>query len=254
MASQFKKLKSCKACTGAGWGWCPIKRMCGGFANKQCSGGENDHSPDSLVGAGKKKPARATPPASGDMSKEFAKYTTCPMCVGAGWGWCPIRKMCGGFANNDCGDGEDHKPKKDARKMATGRGKKKKKSKKKKSVAEAAAAAGANAGAAVADGPFAKYKSCSACVDAGWGWDTETRSCGRHSNRQCAGGDADEAADDDDDDDDDAELRERFNICGNIRFKFESMVSFINCKCSFVSVTTISIPGQFTFTSLLLFT
>eukprot|EP00298_Acanthocystis_sp_HF-20_P009456 c18312_g1_i1.p1 GENE.c18312_g1_i1~~c18312_g1_i1.p1 ORF type:complete len:305 (-),score=150.21 c18312_g1_i1:44-937(-) len=32
----FGKYKDCWSCTGDGWGWCPIARKCGGFANRQC--------------------------------------------------------------------------------------------------------------------------------------------------------------------------------------------------------------------------
>lgn len=40
------------------------------------------------------------------MSAKFAKYTSCISCVGDGWGWCPIKRRCGGFANKECGIGE----------------------------------------------------------------------------------------------------------------------------------------------------
>ena len=38
MSKLFKSLtkKGCKACVAAGYGWCPIKLMCGGFANRKC--------------------------------------------------------------------------------------------------------------------------------------------------------------------------------------------------------------------------
>ena len=38
MSKLFKTLtkKGCKACVAAGYGWCPIKLMCGGFANRKC--------------------------------------------------------------------------------------------------------------------------------------------------------------------------------------------------------------------------
>jgi hypothetical protein len=41
-----------------------------------------------------------------DMSATFAKYTSCTSCVADGWGWCPIKRRCGGFANKECGIGE----------------------------------------------------------------------------------------------------------------------------------------------------
>ena len=39
MSKMFKGLtkKGCKACVAAGYGWCPIKLMCGGFANRKCA-------------------------------------------------------------------------------------------------------------------------------------------------------------------------------------------------------------------------
>ena len=43
-AINFKQWKNCKACTGAGYGWCPIRRMCGGFANKNCRGDHTDNA------------------------------------------------------------------------------------------------------------------------------------------------------------------------------------------------------------------
>ena len=41
-AINFKQWKNCKDCTDAGYGWCPIRRMCGGFANRNCRGDETD--------------------------------------------------------------------------------------------------------------------------------------------------------------------------------------------------------------------
>ena len=34
--------KDCKSCLDAGYGWCPIRRMCGGFANRNCRGDHTD--------------------------------------------------------------------------------------------------------------------------------------------------------------------------------------------------------------------
>ena len=39
----FKQYKSCQPCLDAGYGWCPIRRVCGGFANKKCTGDHRDH-------------------------------------------------------------------------------------------------------------------------------------------------------------------------------------------------------------------
>ena len=56
-------------------------------------GGDDDPSP---------------PPEGGgmDMSATFAKLRTCKACVAAGYGWCPNRRKCGGFATEGCGEGE----------------------------------------------------------------------------------------------------------------------------------------------------
>ena len=35
-------LRSCSACLAAGYGWCPMRQVCGGFANKVCSGTHTD--------------------------------------------------------------------------------------------------------------------------------------------------------------------------------------------------------------------
>jgi len=39
---EFYRYKNCAACTAEGYGWCPIRRKCGGFANRVCSGTETD--------------------------------------------------------------------------------------------------------------------------------------------------------------------------------------------------------------------
>jgi hypothetical protein len=43
-AINFKQWKSCQPCLDAGYGWCPIRRMCGGFANRKCTGDNRDNS------------------------------------------------------------------------------------------------------------------------------------------------------------------------------------------------------------------
>jgi hypothetical protein len=35
-------------------------------------------------------------------SNDFAKFTTCAVCVDAGFGWSPTKQRCGGFANQEC--------------------------------------------------------------------------------------------------------------------------------------------------------
>merc|ERR1719378_1859906 len=47
-------------------------------------------------------------PVGTDMSAVFAKYTTCTSCVGDGYGWCTIKRKCGGFANKQCGIGPQY--------------------------------------------------------------------------------------------------------------------------------------------------
>jgi protein disulfide-isomerase-like protein len=43
-AINFKQWKECQPCLDAGYGWCPIRRMCGGFANRKCTGDYRDKS------------------------------------------------------------------------------------------------------------------------------------------------------------------------------------------------------------------
>lgn len=44
-----------------------------------------------------------------DMRETFKKLTNCWDCTGAGYGWCPIARKCGGFANRDCGEKDDER-------------------------------------------------------------------------------------------------------------------------------------------------
>ena len=105
-----------------------------------------------------------------DMRAEFAKYQSCSGCIAAGWGWyyiyfvcfiifttrfrCTIQKRCGGFANKNCPAGDDF-----------GAGYKKKKKKRKKKKKKKAVESGNDMAST-----FAKFKSCSSCTAAGWGW------------------------------------------------------------------------------------
>jgi protein disulfide-isomerase-like protein len=43
-AIDFKQWRDCSSCLDAGYGWCPIRRMCGGFANRKCTGDHRDKS------------------------------------------------------------------------------------------------------------------------------------------------------------------------------------------------------------------
>jgi hypothetical protein len=108
MSKEFAKLKTCGVCIKAGYGWCPIKRRCGGFANKECGIGPNYVADDYLKPKAAQKPR--SPPSGGgtDMSATFAKLRDCASCTGAGWGWCPMQRKCGGFANKECGIGPNY--------------------------------------------------------------------------------------------------------------------------------------------------
>ena len=118
MSATFAKLRTCQACVSAGYGWCPNRRKCGGFATEGCGKGENYvalgepyDGARSVGGAG----AGGGGPGPGggggegggvDMRATFARYSTCNACIGAGYGWCTIQRKCGGFANRECGEGE----------------------------------------------------------------------------------------------------------------------------------------------------
>lgn len=126
MSAEFAKFKTCGACTKAGYGWCTIKRKCGGFANKQCGVGEQYMAIDFVAPTKKKSnpsppptsdyfktspptpPKRERPPPGTDMRAMFAKLRDCASCVGAGYGWCPMQRKCGGFANQQCGLGPNY--------------------------------------------------------------------------------------------------------------------------------------------------
>jgi len=53
---------------------------------------------------------------------------------------------------------------------------------------------------------YAQYKTCAACIQAGFGWSPEARKCGDYSNRVCSGTDTDFNIKYDPDFDDDEEL------------------------------------------------
>jgi len=40
--ASFKEMANCQDCVAAGFGWCPKARICGGFQNNNCAGGETD--------------------------------------------------------------------------------------------------------------------------------------------------------------------------------------------------------------------
>eukprot|EP00499_Haloplacidia_sp_CaronLabIsolate_P007005 CAMPEP_0196779682 /NCGR_PEP_ID=MMETSP1104-20130614/6526_1 /TAXON_ID=33652 /ORGANISM="Cafeteria sp., Strain Caron Lab Isolate" /LENGTH=366 /DNA_ID=CAMNT_0042149865 /DNA_START=1 /DNA_END=1101 /DNA_ORIENTATION=- len=126
MSTFFKSIKTCQACVHEhGYGWCPIRRMCGGFANRDCRGDvtdfvvghepeelkEEDDEDDDVLGGFASAPPKKKPSGGGqDMRSMFAKLKTCQECIDAGYGWCPIRRHCGGFANKKCrGDETDLK-------------------------------------------------------------------------------------------------------------------------------------------------
>ena len=121
MSATFAKLRTCEACVAAGYGWCPNRRKCGGFATEGCGEGERYvaegepyAAPSSTSGGGGgggsgggRRGGKAGGSEGGtDMRATFARYSTCAACVGAGYGWCTIQRKCGGFANRECGEGE----------------------------------------------------------------------------------------------------------------------------------------------------
>ena len=113
MRAVFAKLtkQGCAACIGAGYGWCPIKRRCGGFANKECGVGPNyvaDSYKPTKKSSPSPPPSMPVPSGTTDMRAVFAKLRDCSSCVGAGYGWCPMQRKCGGFANRECGLGPNY--------------------------------------------------------------------------------------------------------------------------------------------------
>ena len=121
MSATFAKLRTCEACVAAGYGWCPNRRKCGGFATEGCGEGERYvaegepyAAPSSTSGGdggggsgGGRRGGKAGGSEGGtDMRATFARYSTCAACAGAGYGWCTIQRKCGGFANRECGEGE----------------------------------------------------------------------------------------------------------------------------------------------------
>jgi thiol-disulfide isomerase/thioredoxin len=118
--SFFAQWTDCESCVSAGHGWCPIKKICGGFANRECN------------------PAAA--PVPGYSASTTPEYSDCHSCTAAGLGWDPHRKKCGNFRNKDCS----------------------------------------------AESPdFMRYKSCEQCVSDGWGWCPILRKCGGFANKKC---------------------------------------------------------------------
>eukprot|EP00931_Biecheleriopsis_adriatica_P073149 TRINITY_DN47493_c0_g1_i1.p1 TRINITY_DN47493_c0_g1~~TRINITY_DN47493_c0_g1_i1.p1 ORF type:complete len:136 (+),score=15.21 TRINITY_DN47493_c0_g1_i1:63-470(+) len=104
MNPMFAKFSSCKECVNAGHGWCPQKNMCGGFANRECGeevGSTHQELKEDPVPAPEFKDSSRP---AGDMSSTFAKFSSCKECIAAGFGWCPQKLMCGGFANQECGE------------------------------------------------------------------------------------------------------------------------------------------------------
>ena len=117
MSSTFAKLRTCQSCVAAGYGWCPNRRKCGGFATEGCGEGENyvavgePYAAPSSTGGGGGGGRGGGGGGGGseggtDMRATFARYSTCNACTGAGYGWCTIQRKCGGFANRECGEGE----------------------------------------------------------------------------------------------------------------------------------------------------
>ena len=95
-AGRFSKFKTCETCVAAGYGWSTQAGKCGGFPNKVC--------------ATAAKPASQSPPPPPGCNWNGAcgkhDYDTCQKCVGAGSGWCPLQRRCGGYASSMCPDDE----------------------------------------------------------------------------------------------------------------------------------------------------
>lgn len=120
MSATFAKLTDCNSCVAQGYGWCTIRRMCGGFAAKTCGIGPQYFAEKKLKASSSSSPEPAAAKAhrsaspsplkgpTTDMSSTFAKFRDCSSCVGAGYGWCTIRRMCGGFAAKTCGIGPQY--------------------------------------------------------------------------------------------------------------------------------------------------
>ena len=71
---------------------------------------------------------------SGCSAVDFKQYQTCENCIDAGFGWCPIRRICGGFANTQCGEGAKYVTEEYEKEVLGGKTKKKKKKKKAKTA------------------------------------------------------------------------------------------------------------------------
>ena len=113
MSAVFAKLRTCTACTGAGYGWCPMRRRCGGFANKECGVGEaymaEGETPLPTSKDTRESKRKQPAGSSGtDMRAMFAQFRSCEACTNAGYGWCPLQRKCGGFANKECGIGPNY--------------------------------------------------------------------------------------------------------------------------------------------------
>lgn len=86
----FKQWKDCKSCLDAGYGWCPIRRICGGFANRNCKG---DYTDRSKVEGEEDPPSDHAPPADSDVielndknfASDIAKYPVALVAFVAPW-------------------------------------------------------------------------------------------------------------------------------------------------------------------------
>ena len=84
MRSTFAKLTSCTACTGAGYGWCPLQRKCGGFANKECGIGPNYVAEGYLKPKAAKKPDPTPDFMSASPKYEYTAPPKKPQCYRPG--------------------------------------------------------------------------------------------------------------------------------------------------------------------------
>lgn len=108
LSALFASFKTCTACIGAGYGWCPLRRKCGGFANKECGVGEAYVAEGAQATPRPKQKQAPSQKRANDMRATFTSFRTCSACVGAGYGWCPLQRRCGGFASRTCGTGPQY--------------------------------------------------------------------------------------------------------------------------------------------------
>jgi len=177
----FAQWQDCHSCVAAGFGWCRIKQKCGGFASRSCVGltpaEPANQEPDDV-----RKGSDVLASVSGEVPN-FGTYTDCNSCIGAGYGWCPIRRKCGGFANKVCGSGESYVASPaaeytdclscvqggfgwDPHRQLCGNFR--------------------NKDCSSENPDFTRFRTCELCVQDGWGWCPVLQKCGGFANKNCA--------------------------------------------------------------------